>query len=155
MGKGKAWDAAELRVLAVSYTNATHNPIHGADQRSDVYISTLMTNMRRWAPAGPHPGQYENRGPEAIHVFIRDHLTPEMNKFNISLRQVLATQPTGVSEEQKVNMAIAIHLQKTNLVEYKYKDQNPYDWRFFEAWRVLRTTSKFRVPQAGPVRGRN
>jgi hypothetical protein len=47
-------------------------------------------------------------------------------------------------------MAIAIHLHRTN------KHQNPYDWRFFEAWRVLRTTtSKFCRPQAGPVGGHN
>ena len=155
MGKGKAWDAAELRVLALSYANATYNPQQGADQRNEVFMSTLMKNIRHWAPAGPRPGQYENRGDQAIYVFIRDHLKPEMNKFNIALRAVLATEPTGVSEEQKVNMAIAIHLEKTNHMEYKYKDQNPYEWKFFNAWRVLRTTSKFRVPQAGAVRGRD
>ena len=80
MGKGKAWDAAELRVLAVAYANATHNPTHGADQKNEVFLGTLMTNIRRLAPAGPHPRQYENRGDEAIYVFIRDHLKPEMNK---------------------------------------------------------------------------
>ena len=155
MGKGKAWDAAELRVLAVAYANATHNPTHGADQKNEVFLGTLMTNIRRLAPAGPHPRQYENRGDEAIYVFIRDHLKPEMNKFNIALRTVLATEPTGVSEEQKFYMAIAIHLKKTNRVEYKYRDQNPYEWRYYDAWKVLRTTSKFRMPQAGAVHGRD
>jgi hypothetical protein len=59
MGKGKAWDAAELCVLAVaSYTNATHNLTHGADQKNEVFLGTLMTNIRRLAPAGPHPCQY-------------------------------------------------------------------------------------------------
>jgi hypothetical protein len=50
MGKGKAWDAAERRVLAVAYAYATHNDTQGADQKNEVYLGTLMTNIRRLAP---------------------------------------------------------------------------------------------------------
>jgi hypothetical protein len=134
---------------------ATHDSIHGADQKSAEFMHALITNLRHEAPAGPHPGQYENRGDDPIYAFIRDHLKPEMNKFNIALRAVVATQPTGVSEEEKINMAIAIHLQKTTRMEYKYRNQNPHEWRYYEAWKVLRNTSKFRMPQAGAVRGRD
>jgi hypothetical protein len=68
---------------------------------------------------------------------------------------VIASQPTGVNEEEKANLAIAIHLKKTKRVDYKYREQDPHEWRYFEAWKILHNTSKYRQPQAGVVRGRD
>jgi hypothetical protein len=33
----------------------------------------------------------------------------------------------GVREQQKINMAMAIHLEKTKQMNYKYKDVSPQD----------------------------
>ena len=53
---------------------------------------------------------------------------------------------SGVTDDQKVNMAVAIHLQKTKVMEYQYKDFDSTQWRFFKAWVELRTLPKFAFP---------
>ena len=66
-----------------------------------------------------------------------------MQKFNKSRRIVEYSNPSGADEQQKINMAVAIHMKETNLMEYKYKDYDSMKWRFFKGWKILRNIPKF------------
>ena len=64
---------------------------------------------------------------------------------------VNASNPTGVDQQQKVNMAITIHLGKMDRMNYKYKDFNCHEWLYFLAWDVIKSTAKFSPPKPGNV----
>ena len=54
------------------------------------------------------------------------------------------SNPSGVSEIQKINMAVAIHLQLTKKMDYQYKDFDKTKWRLYGAWVALRDLPKFK-----------
>ncbi|KAG7358268.1 hypothetical protein IV203_014855 [Nitzschia inconspicua] len=55
----------------------------------------------------------------------------------------------GLTEEEKVNVAVASHLRKISVGEtlYSYKNFDKISWRFYGAWHVLKDTEKVRAPQ--------
>ena len=79
-------------------------------------------------------------------MYWMDKIQLELNKFNIALRMVNASNPTGMDQQQKVNMAIAIHLSKMDHMNYKYKDFNCHEWLYYLAWDVVKSTAKFSPP---------
>ena len=62
---------------------------------------------------------------------------------------VNASNPTGMDQQQKVNMAIIIHLGKTECMNYKYKDFNCHEWLYYLAWDIIKSTAKFSPPKPG------
>ena len=86
-------------------------------------------------------------------MYWRDKIQPELNKFNIALQMVNASNPTGMDQQQKVNMAIAIHLGKMDCMNYKYKDFNCHEWLYYLAWDVIQSTAKISPPKPGKVAG--
>jgi hypothetical protein len=59
------------------------------------------------------------------------------------------SNPTGVTEQQKVNMAVAYHLGRAEGMDYKHKDFKAKTWKFYHCWLVLKKTRKF-LPPTGP-----
>jgi hypothetical protein len=57
---------------------------------------------------------------------------------------VNSSQPTGVDDQQKINMAVAIHMKKTAKMDYAYKDFEPKQWRHHTAWLNVKDTPKFK-----------
>jgi len=51
--------------------------------------------------------------------------------------------PTGTTEEEKVDMTVAIHCRETKMMEYKFKSYEPKSWKFYEGWVVLNMIPKF------------
>ena len=65
---------------------------------------------------------------------MRDNVFGNLQKFNKAIRKVEVSNPSGVTEQQKINMAVAIHLGKTNKMDYEFKDFDPFFWRLYKSW---------------------
>ena len=70
-----------------------------------------------------------------------------MKKFNRVLLKVLSSKPTGVDENQKINMAAAIHLGKTDAMSYRHKDYSVREWKYHKSWKVLKHHKAFHPPR--------
>jgi hypothetical protein len=57
-----------------------------------------------------------------------DHLATNIANFIKGIMKVLKANPTGVSEDQKVNMAIVIHVRKINMMSHWFHNFEPNDW---------------------------
>jgi hypothetical protein len=149
MPRGKQWAPVEVAALARAFVQATNNPIKGADQRTEVFIADIMSNFKRLAPAGLLPTSFtyhyrQDNPKENAYFYLRDTVFKDIMKFNSCLRIVYSSQPTGTNEQNKINMAVAIHMKRTNRMNYKYKDFDAVnEWRFYLAWCELKELPKF------------
>lgn len=83
-------------------------------------------------------------------------LFPDLGKFNVSLMKVQSSKPSGITDQQVINMAVAVHLKKANGRDYSTKDFDATKWPNYAAWMVLKNTRKFAtttvlVPTAPPA----
>ena len=156
MPSSKRWTADECHILAIAaVSNASQNKSEmkkvGANQKLGQLQAKIFDNVH--PPPPPPPGAlapyYHHRGTDALWIYWRDKIQPELNKFNIALRMVNASNPTGMDQQQKVNMAITIHLGKTECMNYKYKDFNCHEWLYYLAWDIIKNTAKFSPPKPG------
>lgn len=110
-----------------------------ADYRDDIFRIVQML-----APTEHEEGRFGDRGADAILKYFRDTIAKDVQSFNKALRLVNSSEPTGdLKEEELVNMAVAIHLGKTNRMEYKYRDFSAQAWKFYPAYMELRNEPKF------------
>ena len=91
--------------------------IRGADQRIEDFNQSISDTMKQLSPSPCEEGTYYHRG-DRIFPYLRDNVFPDVQKFNKARRIIEASCPSGVTDDQKVNMAVAIHLQKTKVMEY-------------------------------------
>jgi hypothetical protein len=145
MGRSKTWSSEERRALAIAWVNATNNSIQGNGQRSETYNAKVFDNFRLLTPSGADPGLYHGRGEKAVKGYLTG-LMADVQKFNKALRIVDVSGVSGVTLDQKTNMAVAINLNRTSKADYRYKDFNPRTWLSFEAWKVFKVTAKFQPP---------
>lgn len=138
----KRFLAEEVVAICKAYCFATNDLIKGSNQRLEIFNSTLLQHLKNNAPNDRGEGTYEERG-ENTYRYLCDSVFPVMQKFNKSQCIVEYSNPSSVDEEQKTNMAIAIYMKETKLMEYKYKDFDSMKWRFFQAWKVLHNIPKF------------
>lgn len=96
-------------MCAKAFVNATHNPIRGSDQTQGDILADILRKLEFLAPADLEAGTYHLRG-DSVWKHLRDTVFKDVQKFNEALRLVYLSLPTGVSEEDKINMAVAIHL---------------------------------------------
>ena len=66
-----------------------------------------------------------------------------MQKFRASIGKVRASNPTGVVEHDIGSMAVAIHIGKTNVMDYECKTFNVLEWVYYKSWLVLKSHSKW------------
>ena len=143
----KHYKAEEVTVLAKAFAIASQDPIVGADQRSEDLAKKIHLKVKELAPANCDAGTYHHRTPDGIWGFLRDTVLKDVQAFNKSLRLVYLSEPSGVSEEDKINMAVAIHKSKVERMEYRFKDYEARDWKCYDAWNVLKGHRKFLPPQ--------
>lgn len=151
MPQGLKWSPTEAAELARAWANASNNAIRGADQRHDEFWDDVLAKMKLVRPTIPaeQNGRFWQRGREAIHAYWRDHLSKDVMSFNKALRKVFEAEPTGVTLQEMICMAVAIHLKKTKHMDYHFKNFDVTKWRFYSAWHQLKNVNKFRY--AGPV----
>lgn len=140
---GKRWSSTEAALACRAYASATNDSVNGADQRAEVFNQKLVEVLELLSPSEVEEGTHYHRG-DRVFPYLRDNVFPDVMKFNKSLRVVEMSGPSGVTDDQKVNMAVAIHLNKTKKMECMYKDFDAKEWRFYTSWKELRNLPKFR-----------
>jgi hypothetical protein len=80
-------------------------------------------------------------------TYLRDHIMKDCQKFNVCLNRVSAMNLSGLTIQQKTNIAVSMHLKKVSSATkdvYAHKDDNPSNWRLYKSWVVLQETVKIR-----------
>jgi len=107
----------------------------------------ILEKVEQLIPPNCKEGRYHLCGAESAHVYFCDTISKDIQKFNECLRKVYLSKPTGAGDEEKVNMAVAMHLGNINRMDYHFKIFDSSRWRFIGAWKVLRDipSSRFLV----------
>lgn len=58
---------------------------------------------------------------------------PEEQKYEKAMRIVLVSNPTGVTEKEKENMAVAIHCKEAKNMDDRYKSYDALNGNFTRA----------------------
>ena len=125
MPRQRVWSGQEKEKLAIAYIAATNNSDVGADQRAPLFMAKVVVNFVRLTPIAAEPGRYRDRSASSVWAQLRDKFFPDIQRFNSSLRLVYISHPTGVTEQEKINMAIAIHLGRTKRMDYQFRNFHP------------------------------
>ena len=72
-----------------------------------------------------------------VYTYLRDNIFPDIQKFHKAIRVVSISYPTGVTDKEKVDMAVAVHFKETNKMEYKYRSYDPNKWKFYQSYLHL------------------
>ena len=145
MGRGKRFTSEEIGAVAAAYAWATNDAIKGAEQKRADYIGRVLDHLKTNAPTPIQDGTYHERGIDSTHRCISE-MKKDIAKFMKSLRMVESVELSGISPDQVINIAVAIHLHKTNKPECKFKDFNALTWQHYPAFLVLRNLPQFAVP---------
>ena len=126
MGKGKEWKPEESMHLAMAWVDASEEvgepSLRGTSQHFNEFWSKVRANYLKHQPAPCPPGKYSHRATTALQTQWRDNIAREARRFNRNLLLVLNSRPTGCTEQQKINMAVAIQLGKTDVRSYRHRD---------------------------------
>ena len=120
----------------------TLNPRVGADKDFNAFSNEVMLRTEEFSPTEAQEGRFHHRGLR-IYAYLRDRVFPTLQKFNKSLRHIYACNPTGVTDQQKINMAVALHLQKVTTMDYAFKDFSPSTWKQYGGWLAVKHLPKF------------
>lgn len=143
MGRGKSWDSRENEALARAWVCASEDPITGTNPTSKTFAEALRRRFIENGPSPPVPdGRYGNRNAASCKSHF-DAISADAQKFYVSLRKVRACSPTGVTEDNIISMAVAIHVGKCIMMEYGNKDFDKDTWSVNRAWKVLSTRPKW------------
>ena len=147
MGRGKKYDSLETEKLCLAYVKASHDPTRiGADKQDDEFWALVQQKLIDVSPTNCLPGTYKHRSVEAFKTYLREQIFPSVNKFLIILRRVhTSPQTTGLTELEKINIAVAIHLGKIEEPDRNYRIyESVANWKPFTAWyNVLRKEPKW------------
>jgi hypothetical protein len=143
MGKAAQYSSEEGRVIAMGWLTATYTE-KGTDQKAESFRSDMYDAIFLNAPPNAAEGTFHHRGDRKLFNYWRDTISKHVNVFSKSRRLVNASQPSGVDEQQKINMAVAIHMKLATKMDYEYKDYDPTKWKHYSAWLVVKDTPKFR-----------
>jgi hypothetical protein len=155
MGRAKTWSAIEAEVAARAYIAATHDSINGSAQKAEDFAKRVHEEFSKLTPPGVgNTGTFTDRDPDGsqqtVWKYIRDTILKDTQKFNATLNVVLNSGLSGVTHDEKINIAVAMHLNKIKDGDNKY-DFRSFDlenkWRLFKAWYILKDTEKVAPPK--------
>ena len=117
----------EHAMVAQAWINASEDlgseKVHGTNQDVNQFFAKVMANLRTLAPSNENiSGRYHNRDMSAVQNQWNTKIAREVRKFNKTLLRILCSKPTGCTEQNKINMAAAVHLGKTDARSYRHKD---------------------------------
>jgi hypothetical protein len=142
-------------MAARAYVAATHDSVNGSAQKSEDFAKKVHEAFAKLTPPGvAGTGTYTDRDPDGrqglVWKYVRDTILKDTQKFNATLNVVLNSGLSGISHDEKVNIAVAYHLNKIKDGDNKY-DFKGFDsenkWRLFKAWYILKDTEKVAPPQ--------
>jgi hypothetical protein len=151
MGKGKHyWETERSLAICQAYIAGGEDgsAICGADQQVEVFWNgKVVPELRKRLPDPCPLDHFYKRRWDSIRNHFRDTVAKDVQKFNKALLVIYNSNPTRVTEQQKVNMAVAYHLGEAARMDYTYKDYDAKKWKFYRCWLVLKKTRKFLPPQ--------
>ena len=144
MPQGKKWLLDEKTALAKAFVAASQNPFQGADQTLASFTADLVAKFKLFSPASVDvdDGRFFKRSDSAILDESRS-MKKDVQSFNKALAVIWASQPTGTTEDEKLAMAVAIHMKATKRMDYHMKNFDVAKWRNFGAWKILKVLPKF------------
>ena len=149
MGKGKKWSAEECLHLSEAWLSVSEGEgetkLKGTSQTQDAFWKSVVELFSSKGPSNPD-GVYGDRPQTAIMNHWKDNISRDVKKFNKAILMVFRSKPSGVTEEEKINIAVAIHLKKADSASSRHKDFQPFDWIYYRAWLVLKNHKAFVPP---------
>lgn len=152
MGRGKTWTREESATVASAWKLVSANFPSSREQNTKRFAAELHQQFIQLAPKVHHPvseGQWAARSQTAVKTQF-DVIGDDILKFNVVLLNVMECAISrGIQCEELhiIRVAIAVHLgiiPGTSQLEFDdYNDTIEADWKLYEAWRVLRTCSRF------------
>ena len=136
---------AEKLLIAQVYAGATNDEIRGVEQKMSDYMQRVKTYLRTHCPREFPNGTYHECEEGALQCFIAE-MKKDVAKFMATLRKVLLAEWTGLSYPQKVNIAVACHMNKAPKPGHEWKDFNPRAWANCGPHQVLSTLPQFQPP---------
>ena len=150
MGRGRSWSTEELLHLAQAWLDATQDvgerEVKGTWQDSAQFWNKVITNFNSMCPVENPDGIYSDRAASAVRNQWKEKIARGCRSFNKALLLVLNSRPTGCNEQNKINIAVAIHLGKTSRLDYTFKDFQANDWPFYKCWQLLKGHRAFLPP---------
>jgi len=139
MGCGKNWRPNETVVLAKTWIAVSNDPIVGIGQKGAQFWGKVKAKIDENSPAEHEQehesGLFKDHGVNSMKHFWTDQLQPEANKFQDRLTRVLAAKLTSnLTEQQKINIAVALHVGKIDQPNYDFHDfDSSANWKFYNA----------------------
>jgi hypothetical protein len=152
MGRGKQYGRKESKLLALAWIKASTNAAVGTAQRSSTMWESVHEKFVALSPDNYPPGTYKDREVSAIKNHLTKHVFPSVNKFSECLTRVNAANLTGgLSDLEKINIAVSIHVGKVKEPLYNYRGfESKVHWPYFSAWYdVLRLEPKWQPTGIG------
>jgi tRNA-splicing ligase RtcB len=150
MPKGKKWTTEECFDLAMAWIETSEDDgqpeVKGTNQDSDEFWAKVMERFKVKGPT-PQNGIYGECAMTAIQTQFKDNIARDLKKFNKSLLKVMSSNPSGVSQQEKINIAVAMHLGKTDAVSQRHKNFEPMNWKLYQCWLTLKEHRAFQPPQ--------
>ena len=158
MPRGRLWTSVESSHLCEAWLFATNDPITGLDQSGARFWRTLADKFICLSPRNE-----DSRGRYIARLTVSDSgvcqyemkvikkqfelVSKDVQKFGIAIRRVHASNPTGsVTPTQIHAMACAIHIDRTDRMDYRFKDDIPREQcSHYDSFVVLQTSPKFSV----------
>ena len=137
MGKAPKWSPEEGAALSNAWIQQSEDEecpqVYGTNQSQEEFWLKVVERFKKPAdaPQGTYDERTVERGVSPLVVRFKESISRDVKKFNNALLKVFHARPTGVSEEEKVNMAIAIHLGKSDSPNYRHRDFERNDWKFY------------------------
>jgi len=145
MGRGKAWCSLERERVVLSYIRASCDPIVGRNQRSETFSKKMHEEFVKVSPTAKYPGTFNERSVRSVYSCFKNSVSGDVAAFNKSLRMIHASKCTGCTEDDKINMAVAIHCKATTIRDYNMKTfRSEEKWPNFRAWKVLQVLEKYK-----------
>ena len=121
MPKGKKYTEPEIVLVAKAHCWATNDGIKGVEQKGDSFMQRVVEYLKRHAPDNVIEGTYHTRDVASIQRHV-SKMKADVAKFMAKLCQVLLVDWSGLSYDQKVNIAVALYLGKAKAPHYDYKN---------------------------------
>lgn len=156
MPRGPNFDANETAALATAWLKATDDPEVGTDQDSTSFQIKVHQELEKLSPANAPLGKHHHRSLHLIFGNLCDKIFKEIQKFNQKCKLVLASEPSGTTDDKNINMAVASHQEKTNKMDHNFKNCNAKNnWKYLEAWKILKHCPKFSISNSSSIDSAN
>ena len=150
MPKGVKWTAEEHKHLAESWIEVSEDTnsirVRGTNRDTTDFWEEILEKFRAKAPDDALSGSYGDRGAKALRSRWQDFVSKEVNSFNKALRKIYSSNPTGVTQNEMINMAVAIQVGDVNCLQCRERDRDPKTWEHHNCWLVLKGHRKFLPP---------